>query len=264
MICLSMTPFAVPQPAFSWWRNLFFLWSPLLELFAASEAWAFSEVWAVFWESLRKCSPLCVYPGRHPPWEPRPASETWAPFPAACLATINQAVQIACFVIKSASADVCVISCCLPRLFQAVTWSRAFSGCPGCWGISCVIKAMGKGAGFCSSALCEGQAAGCSGFSKGNKVPRLLWGSRIPCSCMNQHFVRRKQSLCVSLAPREISTDFSEVTNELALGLLTSGSLFWGKGWEIIKSWRKMMHLSYLLEINLGRGKNLGWQQFYH
>lgn len=254
MICLSVTPFAAPSQlsadgeisSFSvpTARAACCIWGMSLQ-------WGLGSVLGVSEEMLS----LCVYPGRHPPWEPRPASETWAPFPAACSATINQAVQIACFVIKSASADVCVISCCLPRLFQAVTWSRAFSGCPGCWGISSVIKAMGKGAGFCSSALCEGQAAGCSGFSKGNKVPRLLWGSRIPCSCMNQHFVRRKQSLCVSLAPREISTDFSEVTNELALGLLTSGSLFWGKGWEIIKSWRKMMHLSYLLEINLGREK---------
>lgn len=138
--------------------------------------------------------PLCVYPGQHPPWELRPVSETWTPFPAAWLAIINQAVQTACFVIKPTPANVCVISCCLPGLFQTVTWSRAFSGCPGCWGISCVRKAMAKG----SRALFLSHV-GWSCFSKGNKVSWLLWGFRVCCSCMNQHFVRRKHSLSVSL-----------------------------------------------------------------
>lgn len=210
--------------------------------------------------------PPCVYPGRRPPWELRPVSETWTPFPEAWLAIINQAVQMACFVIKSTSANVCVISCCLPRLFQTVTWSRAFSGCPGCWGISCVIKAMAKGAGSCSSTLCEGQAAGWSCFSKGTKVSWLLWGSLL----MHEPALGEEKTLpqCVTYLPLmalwKISTDFSEVTNELTLGLLTSESVFWGKGQEIIKSWRKMMHLFYLFEINLGRGRSLGWQQFYH
>lgn len=91
--------------------------------------------------------PLCVYPGRRPPWELRPVSETWTPFPAACLAIINQAVQIACFARKSTSANACVISCCLPRLFQAVPWSRAFSSCPGCWGNRALLLSPVWGAG---------------------------------------------------------------------------------------------------------------------
>lgn len=69
---------------------------------------------------LAPLSPPYVYPGRHPLWELQPVSKTWTPFPEAWLAVINQAVQIACFVLKSTSASVCVIFCCIPRL----SWKR--------------------------------------------------------------------------------------------------------------------------------------------
>lgn len=157
---------AAPLPFFwcQWWSAS--VWLPFLchghfaadagvSPFSCAQCWSclcsWEECAVVLGEccvGLRKCSPCVCVPWPASPWEPWPLGETWTPFPEAWLPTINQAVQIACFVIKSTSANVCVISCCLPRLFHTVTWSRAFSGCPGCSGISCVLKAMAKGAGL--------------------------------------------------------------------------------------------------------------------
>lgn len=76
----------------------------------------------MFSEYLSKCClchPLCyVYPGWHLLWELQPVSQTRTYFPEACLTIINQVVQIACFALKWASANVCVISCYVPQLSQ--------------------------------------------------------------------------------------------------------------------------------------------------
>lgn len=78
---------------------------------------------------------------------------------------------------------------------------------------------MGKGARSCSSTLCEGQAG------HGQDFPREL-KSLDGCGdpgCSAQALCEEKTlPQCVTylplMAPWKISTDFSEATNELALG----------------------------------------------
>lgn len=141
----------------------------------------------MFSEYLSKCClchpPCYVYPGRHPLWELQPVRQTWTPFPEAWLAIINQAVQIVCFVLKWTSANVCVISCCPQTLSETVTWSEAFSCCPGCWGISRFMKDISKGAAPSSSAQHKCHAAKRECFCKWNEVTWLLWGFRVLHAC---------------------------------------------------------------------------------